>query len=367
MKRWILAMVAMGSMVTSAHAQDSELAATCDLPEVELLGARERCIAVAQGVESAQPQLGILIASGNPVIGTASTGGMRLGLIPRVSASVKLNAVFFEIPDILAEEAGAGIQALNDAVGIPAPALSGDVSIGLFSGLSIAPTIGGIGSVALLGSATWLPFSAFDVEGFGEDSQDLAYGVGARIGLLNESFTVPGVSLSIMYRNLDEVAFGNVCEAGIAPVLFTDPRTGQDREIQVCPGGGDAGEFSFDLTDWSGRLAVSKRFLGLGATAGVGYDQFESEIGFGFRSPESVRLADNTTVTPVFRVEDLSLESDRWSVFGDLSYTFLLATVALEGGWMQGGEALPDFENLESEFDPGEGTFFGSLGIRLGF
>ena len=34
-----------------------------------------------------------------------------------------------------------------------------------------------------------------------------------------------------------------------------------------------------------GRAAIGKRLLGLGLTAGIGYDRFSSEVGYGFRAP----------------------------------------------------------------------------------
>ena len=46
---------------------------------------RDACFVAAQAVESAQPQLGVLVTGGNPTLGTASTGGLRLGVLPRVS------------------------------------------------------------------------------------------------------------------------------------------------------------------------------------------------------------------------------------------------------------------------------------------
>ncbi len=355
-----IGMVLAGVALAAAPALSQGLAAPCGDPRVPA-GARENCVVVAQAVESAQPQLGILLAGGNPTLGTASTGGIRLGVLPRVSASAKANLVFIRLPDILAESAGGAVQRLNDATGIPAPALSGTVSLGVFPGVSVAPTIGGIGAVDLLGSATWLPLATFDTEGFSAGSvPDFAYGIGARVGILRESFTMPGISVSLMYRKLDELSYGDVCERP-APVLQPAEGDGYTAEGGFCTVDGDPGEFRLDLTDWSTRAAVSKRLFGLGLTAGVGYDRFASDVGFGLRTPCLSAGAQGCYA----RFSDLEVDADRWSGFVDGSFTALFATLAVELGWLQGTEPLPAFDELASDFDPKKGTFFGSVGVRL--
>ncbi len=344
-----------------AGAQEPEISAPCARAEVPD-SARDFCYTVAQAVESAQPQLGILIAGGNPTIGTATMGGINLPGLPRVNASAQVNVVFARLPDILAEEAGGAIQDLNEAVGLPAPALSGTVALGLYPGISLAPTIGGIGSVDVLGSGTWLPFRAVDAAGFGEEAAEFAYGGGVRLGLLGESFTLPGISISGMYRRLDKIWYGNVCENAPAPPL--DMSDGYSLNSGICAGSGDPGEFGFDLTNWSGRAVASKSFFGIGLSAGVGYDRFESTVNYGFRAPAGdIPGQENYFV----RAEGIDLDNDRWSAFVDGSMSLLVATLAVEAGWLQGEEAITGFDTAVSEFDPGDGTFFGSLGMRFSF
>ena len=344
MKRtlWAVLGVAIPLGASGAAAQDQLSDACAGVPAQ----VRETCFTVAQAAESAQPQLGILIAGGNPTLGTASTGGVRLGLIPRASVSGRLNVVFARLPDIVEDQTSGTIQAINDAVGIPAPALGANVSIGLTNGISLAPTVGGFGSVELLGSVTWLPFNALGVEGFDEDTPDLSWGGGVRVGLLRESFTMPGVSVSAMYRRLGQVGFGDVCPGG--------------ETAGVCTVEGDVGEFDFDLTNTSIRAAVSKRLLGLGLTAGVGYDQFDSDVNFAVRYNDPLVPA----TTRVFRSGERKVDNDRWSAFLDASFTLLVGTIAGEIGWIQGSDPIEGFP-AASDFDPQEGNFFGSLGVRI--
>ncbi|MGH7459110.1 MAG: hypothetical protein ACREKN_08555 [Longimicrobiaceae bacterium] len=356
MKRLIGGILGVLLLVAAVPAQaqdDSELTELCRRPE---LGADEEqlCYTVAQAVASTQPRLGMLIAVGNPALGSTGASGLRLGVIPRLGATAKLNLIFVRVPDVLLEQADGGVQDLNESLGIPLPAVGGDLSVGVFSGINVAPTIGGIGAVDLLGSLTWIPFSALDVEGFDEETPDFAYGVGARIGLLGESFTAPGIAVSIMYRRLDQVGFGDICP---------DEQGAPQEGVGECANdNGDLGEFSFDLTDWSTRATIGKRFLGLGLLAGVGYDRYSSRIDYGFRGNRGDL---GLTGAPTYRQLDVDLSSERLSAFANLSYTLLFGSIALEAGWQQGSDPIEGFQESFSDFDPGQGAWFGSLGLRL--
>jgi hypothetical protein len=354
MKRYLFAALAGALIVTPVGAQDGGLAPVCTQAS-EIPGeARDHCLVAAQALSSAQPQLGILLAGGNPTLGTASTGGLRLGVLPRISATAKVNVVFVRLPDILADGAGTVGRQLNRTVGIPAPALSGTASLGVFRGFDLLPMVGGIGSIDLLGGATWLPLRVAGIEGVGTGTSSASLGGGVRLGLLRESFVAPGVSASVMYRRLGRLEYGDVCPQAAPSGRGTSG--GATLEYGECPGGGDPGEFSFDLANWSTRLAASKRLLGFGLTAGAGYDRFTSDVGFGFRDPGSEYFA---------RVTDADLGSGRWSGFVNGSFTALVATLAVEGGWMQGADAIQGFDTTASDFEPGRGTFFGSLGVRV--
>ena len=309
-----------------------------------LLAAAEECAVVAQAVDAAQPQLGILMAGGNPILGTASTGGVRLGLIPRVSLTGRVNVVAARLPDIRDELQG-GDQVREFAV--PAPAVGANLSVGLTQGFSVAPMIGGFGAIDLLGSVSVLPLSLLD------DFEDNAFswGAGARVGLIRESFVTPGVSVSLMYRDLGDVKFGNVCSGVETPAV--------DNRSACSTSDDDFGEIDFGLSNWSTRAAVSKRLLGLGLTAGVGYDKFNTDADFAFRAPTGAGGTEQ-----IFRYRDIAVDNDRWSAFLDASFTVLVASLVAEVGWMQGSDAITGFPST-SDFDPGEGTWFGSLGARL--
>lgn len=320
-------------------AQNNSIETVCnDVP----VAAREQCAIVAQAVDAAQPQLGILMAGGNPTLGTASTGGVRLGLIPRVSLTGRINVVGARLPDIRQDADGE-----TEQFTLPAPAVGANVSIGLTQGFSVAPMIGGFGAIDLLGSVSVLPLSLLE-EDFGDNA--FSWGAGARLGLIRESFVTPGVSVSLMYRSLGDVSFGQVCEGTEVPI---------SGNRSACSTDGDFGEIQFGLDNWSARAIISKRLLGLGLTAGVGYDKFETSADFAVRAP-----GPPTGTEQVYRFSDIAVDNDRWSAFINGSFTVLVASLVGEVGWMQGSDPISGFPEA-SDFDPGEGTFFGSLGFRL--
>lgn len=309
-----------------------------------------RCAAVAQAVDAAQPQLGILMAGGNPTLGTASTGGVRLGVIPRVSLTGRVNVVAARLPDIR-EVRDEGGQPVTRQFRVPAPAVGANLSVGLTEGFSVAPMLGGFGAIDLLGSVSVLPLGLLN-DDFGDNA--FSWGAGARIALVRESFVTPGVSVSLMYRDLGSVRFGRVCDGDEAPspVAPTDPNR------RVCTAGGDFGEIDFGLSNWSARAAVSKRLLGLGLTGGLGYDRFRTDADLAFRAPAVAGVQE------IRRFQDVRVRNDRWSAFANLSYTVLIGSLVAEAGWMQGASPITGFP-AASDFDPREGTWFGSLGARL--
>jgi hypothetical protein len=340
-----MALAGLAVLAAAPLAAQNDIRTICtggSVPQV----AAEECAIVAQAVDAAQPQLGILLAGGNPILGTASTGGVRLGLIPRVSLTGRVNVVAARLPDIREEAEGEAEQ-----FNVPAPAVGANVSIGLTQGFSLAPMIGGFGAIDLLGSVTVLPLSLAG-DDFGENA--FSWGAGARMALVRESFVTPGVSVSLMYRDLGDVSFGQVCEGAETP----SPLAPTDPNRTACTSGGDFGEIDFGLSNWSARAAISKRLLGLGLTAGVGYDKFDTDANFGFSTPAVGGTRE------VFRFSDVAVDNDRWSAFLDASFTVLVASLVGEVGWMQGADPIEGFPST-SDFDAGEGTWFGSVGFRL--
>lgn len=282
--------------------------------------AREFCYRVAEAVEVLEPRVGISFSGGNPVPGTASTLGMRLGAMPRLSLGARVSAAAVEID---------GIERFTDSgeQTFAVPSINLDASVGLFSGISLAPTIGGFASVDLLASAGRIPLPS----GEGFSGSVNSWGAGLRVGILRESFTAPGVSLSGMYRNVGGVEYG-------------------DRELSDE----DAYFQLDDMRVWSARAAVSKRLLALGLVAGAGYDWYAGGA--------TVRIQDPTNASNVFELSDDAIESTRATLFGNASFTLLILHLVGEIGWQSGGDAnpsLPSSERLE------KAGLYGGLAVRI--
>jgi hypothetical protein len=338
------AALTIGILATgSAHAQGS-LSEQCSAAPSP---AQNTCFAIAQAAASAQPALGLALAGGNVTLGTASTGGVHLGVIPRVSATVRVNGVYVRLPDVLRKQPATGTtNPVNGKLRVVVPAVNATATVGVFPGVSVAPTIGGVGALDLVGSASMLPLGLAN----GFSGNPVSWGGGVRVGLLRESFTLPGVSATLMYRKLPTVDLGDVCPSGAVG-------TGG---AETCAGGGNAGEAHFGLGDWSTRLAVSKRLLAIGFAAGVGYDRFRSDVSYAYRY--------NDPVSGVARVRrgTTTLRSRRVSAFADASLNLLVASATLEAGYARGGDPVQGYDPGGSGFDPRKGMPFASLGFRVG-
>src|SRR5690606_1830119 len=75
--RRILPLLLLGLVMARPSNAQSSLVAVCDRDEVQQLGAVEECIATVQAAVSGQPTLGILIAGGNPTVGSSGAAGFR--------------------------------------------------------------------------------------------------------------------------------------------------------------------------------------------------------------------------------------------------------------------------------------------------
>src|SRR5207253_5684532 len=97
------------------------------------------------------------------------------------------------------------ISTNNSAIHALVPSGNLDASFGVFTGFGLLPTVGGFLSLDLLGSAGILP--APTSKGFSGSAR--SYAGGARLGILRESFTAPGISGSVMYRRIEHITYGD--------------------------------------------------------------------------------------------------------------------------------------------------------------
>lgn len=281
------------------------------------------CRVVQQGVHTAVPQVGIAAAGGNPLLGTASVGGLRLGFLPRVTGSLRVTAARMTLPDVRSNDLDAIDRRRTSLV----PSVDLDAAVSAFSGFA-SGTTGGIGSLDVLLSGGVLP------GGGGLDGTSLAWGAGLRVGVLREGFGTPAVNVSGMYRRVESVQYGSAC--GVAPCTS-----------------GTLAQYDFAVRDLSARATVGKRVARLGLLGGVGYDRFHAgDAAITYTSGAIVNRGAET------------VNEVRWSVFGNLSYALPVGALTIEGGWMSGGSAIPEYPDA-ARYDPGTGTVFGSFGLRV--
>lgn len=292
----ILGVVLLGLVLdpNPLRAQSDDLDAACASAPGAL---SSECYLSAAAVRLIHPRVGTALFGGSPVPGTASTLGMRLGSLPRFSVSGRTIVLPLELPPLRER-----VSSLPPMPNRPATegtralafGLSGQSTVGLLSGWSPLPTVGGVLSVDAIGRASWLHLPGG--QGF-HDTNVLGASLGLRIGALRESFTLPGVSVTGSYGRSTSITFG-------------EPRD---------PSGG---HINSGVGNWSLTGALTKRIGAVGLTGGVALDRYTGDVEFSYvGGPLAGERADAAT--------------DRWSAFVNASWTFLILHASLEAGWQE--------------------------------
>jgi hypothetical protein len=281
------------------------------------------CQEVALGFQALQRGVGLSVAGGSDLPGSGSTLGRRLGSTPRIAFTLNGNAVRLGIPRILD---GGGAPAPQESFFVP----SGHFGIraGVLDGFSLAPTVGGILSLDLFAQGTWVRLPGD--RGFQESIS--GYGIGARIGVFRESFTLPGLSLSLARHSVGSVHFG-------------------DRNR------GDHASLDFDLAATSLRAVASKSILSMGLLAGAGWDRYSSDVAL---------IAIDPLSSSTGQASASGFATSRAVYFAGASWTYLVVQLSGEVGWAGGASGGPGARPA-SGFDPSSGTFFGGVALRLTF
>jgi len=313
-----------------APAAGQGLAAACSAP------LEAYCVRTAQAAEIALSRTAIAAALGNPVPGTASTLGMRLGSMPRFTIAGRFGLARATLPHIATPDD-------TDDHGASITSFGVDISVGLYSGIALGPTVGGFASVDLLTSLVGITMPGTD--GWGGTLH--SWGLGARFGVLRESFTAPGLSVSVMRRGFGGVEYGRnsfAVNGGRPPpqgaVGSVLARQNESAYINID-----------DYSSWSVRAAVGKRMAGIGVTGGIGWDRATADV----LLRRQAALGPATTESPGF-------SADRFTVWGDASFTLLIASAVLDVGWQSGGDEPAAGADYVSR-----GGLYGALALRLGF
>lgn len=310
-----VAVILLACAVAPASGQSASLRAQCDAAAGS--AARVLCENVADATVILQPRAALVLVGGNPVAGTASTMGLRLGSVPRTSVGLRVSAVGVSLPPI------EGVDATSNLT-FPLASLNADASLGVYQGMSVLPTVGGVGSIDLLASVGVMPVPGR--QGF-DDGWPRSWAVGARVGILRESFTAPGVSIDVMHRRIGDLSWGSE-DLGDEDAWFSSS--------------------GFGVTSLRGT--AGKRFLGFGLTGGVAWDRASADI--------QARIRDSGGEALVIRQDGVT--TTRTAVFGNASLTILILNLAAELGWQQGGSPV---EGATDRLQ--RGSVFGGLAFRV--
>src|SRR5688500_13913623 len=282
------------------------------------------------------PQLGTALAGGAPTLGQGGpTGGLG-----HFSVGIRVNGVMGDMPQV--QDANVqpdpnGVQRdtyRTEGQIIPLP--TADIAIGLFGGLPLGIT--SVGGLDLLVSATYLPEFEADNIKVEVDGSSVKFGFGARLGLLEESLLVPGVSVSYLRRDL--------------PKIHITGRSGSD-SLQVR-------DLDVQTTSW--RIMASKSFFIFGIAAGGGKDRYESSTLISARTAaRTVPPIPAQTAGPI----DVKQKMSRTNMFLDLSMNLPFFKLVGEIGQVSGGsaETYNQFEGSKAD----DSRTYGSIGIRFGF
>ncbi|MGZ3372294.1 MAG: hypothetical protein ACXU9Z_03295 [Gemmatimonadaceae bacterium] len=280
------------------------------------------------------PQLATTVAGGNATLGQAGS----LGGLGHFSVGFRVNALQGSLPQVQnVTPSVTGVHKDNyDTKTQLFPMPTAELAIGIFKGLPLAIT--NVGGVDLLVSASYLPEFTNSGVSVKVPNGSLKLGYGARVGILQESLLVPGVSVSYVRRDLPTV------------------------DISANSGGDSLNVNNFALKTTAWRLVASKGLLLFGFAAGVGQDKYESS------TDVSAHIAARAVPpVPAFNSTPVSLSQNitRTNVFADLSMNLLLFKLTGEIGQVSGGTI--NTYNTFSGKQAADSRVYGSVGARFGF
>jgi hypothetical protein len=276
---------------SGVRAQDAEdLAAQCTGGG----GSATLCAVGAGAARDLAGYVALLAGPGSALPSQASALGRRLGGAPRFGVSGGAAGVSVLVPDL--SDAAGGRERSRFV-----PAVEATLALGVFDGLTVLPTVGGVLSLDVFGSGAFMFFPS--KQGF--DGTQSVFSLGARVGLLRESFTLPAVTVSAARRFSGELGYGDVV-------------------------GGDLGEIAVDPGITSLRATLGKDLFAFGVLAGFGWDDLSSAT--------TLRA---TNGAGGFTVHTADVETSRFSYFLGVSKQLGIFTwVAGELGWVEGFEPV---------------------------
>lgn len=286
------------------------------------------------------PQISTALVGGSTTLGQ---GGV-LGGFPHFTVALRATAVNGTFPQLESvgfntSSAQATSYAGEDQF-IPMASIDG--AVGIYRGFPLGVTR--VGGVDALLTATYIPTAP---EG-GDVTVSLPggstkFGYGLRIGLLQESILVPGVSFSWVQRALPTISVAG--------------------QSTISAGGSSApGEFAMndlDIKTSSWRLSASKSFMAFGLQAGVGQDTYDNSVDIRVTVRPQAPMAPQTTTASIGN------SMTRTNIYAGFSLNFIIGRLVAEAGKVSGGSLPAALNSFGSDAAASRGYF--SVGLRTGF
>lgn len=192
------------------------------------------------------PQLGAVLAGGNPTQGRAGA----LGGLGHFSLGIRGNGLRGSLPEVdrVVPNTRGAQQSTYTLDTKPVGFVTADLALGIFSGTAT----NGFGALDAIVSASYVPEYRGRSVDVSVPSGSFKLGFGAKVGILRETATRPGLSVSFLERNLPKVTITGV--------------SGDDRLLLE----------NISIRSRSWRAVAGKSFLFLGAGVGYGRDSYDS-------------------------------------------------------------------------------------------
>lgn len=305
-------LLAFSLPLSNSAQQLRELASSCVRVAPQFSHA---CVDGALAARGLLGNTGLLLGLGSEVPG--SWGPLRRGA-PKLEIAFRAAGLRARIPDLTYQPIGGSAE--EDFL---LTTMQGSIVLGVFEGFQVKPTAGGFLAVELIaqGNILFLPTAR------GLESRVGGFSLGTRLGLLRETFTLPGIAISIS-------------RGSIGPLSFDWMSDGYNTAVEIEP----------SVT--SARVTIGKDLSLLGLMGGAGLDSYNSQVKLSVLS-QGNDLAE--VAAPLILRRPV--------LFSSISLSLLILQLSTEFGWAWG---LPMLEGYSlGPFDPTRGSVFLSLGARL--
>jgi len=275
------------------------------------------------------PQLGVLLAGGNPTQGVSGT----LGGLGHFSVGLRGNALRASLPEVdrVVPNTRGVRQDIYPIDSTIVGFVTADLALGVFEGFGTS----GAGALDVLVSASYIPEYSSNSVDVTVPSGSLELGFGAKVGVLKETSVRPGVSVSYLSRGLPRVNITGT--------------SGEDRLT--------LDDVNVNSKSW--RAVAGKSILFFGVGAGFGQDTYDSNA------------AITVTVAPRDATEGgsggpihLGQKLTRNNVFGTLWVTSQVLRIVGEVGRVSGG-SIVTYNQFQS-VQPADSRLYASVGLSFG-